>query len=868
MLKKLNFFNFKWNKSPKEPTSGDNLPDLFRFKYSCFKMLLDSNVEFLNVITDLEEKLHGQKVFGMSYVRSRSAKSVFHALRMIKNLDDLSGHRYSPLFDILENINLKIKEILGRKKEISVSELILPYSAINVEMTDWVGGKNANLGEIHSRIGLPVPSGFAITTRAFESFLLNSALFDEISGKKMNIDPDIPETIQTISDDIRQLIISADVPPVIEEAILFAYAKLAGDTSCGKIPDASLRISMRSSAVGEDSELSFAGQYLSVLNVPQEHLILTYKEIVASLYTPRAIAYRLNKGIRDEDIAMSVACLQMVESVASGVMYTRNPLNMLEENIIITAVWGLGPYAVEGVITPDTYTVEKNSQAISYNISCKTVQLISKPDGGLMEIPVADALWNKPCLSADNIAILAGYARKLEEHYRCPQDIEWAIDSSGSVFILQSRPLHAEASGKSYPVLPVLTGYPLLIEKGVTVSGGVGFGPAYHVSSDDDLLHFPDGAVLIARHTSTKFVMVMKKTRAIVTDMGNIAGHMATLAREFAIPTIVSANLASSVIPEGMEVTVDAYSGRVYQGKVTELEAYQITGEFPMKDTPVYRVLREVCDLIVPLYLLDPRSPDFAPPFCRTLHDICRLVHEFSYTNMFKLSDLVSDKRGLAFKLKGFILLDLYVIDLGSGLTEKNLNFNSISPDKIASIPFNALLKGLMNKDFQQNKLRPVEFKGFLSVMREQMLSPPTAERFGDRSYAIISDKYLNFSSRVGYHYSIVDSYCSRTVNMNYITFSFKGGATDDVRRNRRVRTIARILQSLDFAAEVTGDRVSARYQKHEIHLIEDKLDIIGRLLQFTRQMDMLMTSEASVEVLAENFLEGNYNFEKIIPGQ
>lgn len=867
MFKKLKLF--KRDKSQKESSAGDNLPDLFRFKYSCFKMLLDSNAEFLNVMTDLEEKLLGQQVFGMSYVRSRSAKAVFHALRMIKNLDDLSGHCYSPLFDILEKINLKIKEILGRKKEISISELILPYSAINAEMTDWVGGKNANLGEIHSRIGLPIPCGFAITTRAFESFLLNSALFDEISSKKMNIDPDYPETIKTISDGIRQLIISADVPAVIEEAILLAHAKLAGDTSYGKIPDSSLRISMRSSAVGEDSELSFAGQYLSVLNVPQEHIIRTYKEIVASLYTPSAIAYRLNKGIRDEDIAMSVACLQMVESVVSGVMYSRNPLNMLEENIIITAVWGLGPYAVEGVITPDTYIVGKNSQTISSDISRKTVQLISKQDGGLTEIPVADALQDKPCLSAENIAVLAGYARKLEEHYGCPQDIEWAIDSSGSIFILQSRSLRAEDSGKSYPVLPVLTGYPLLIEKGVTVSGGVGFGPAFHVSSDEDLLNFPDGAVLVARHSSPKLVMVMKKTRAIITDMGNIAGHMATLAREFAVPTIVSTNVATSVIPEGMEVTVDAYSGRVYQGKVPELEAYQITGEFPMKDTPVYSVLREVSDRIVPLYLLDPGSPDFAPPFCRTLHDICRLVHEFSYTEMFKLSDLVSDKRGLAFKLKGFIPLDLYVIDLGSGLTENNLNLNSISPDKIASVPFKALLKGLMNKDFQQNRLRPVEFKGFLSVMREQMLSPPSAaERFGDRSYAIISDKYLNFSSRVGYHYSIIDSYCSRTVNMNYITFSFKGGAADDVRRNRRARTIARILQSLDFAAEVTGDRVSARYQKHEIHLIEDKLDIIGRLLQFTRQMDMLMTNEASVEVLAENFLEGNYNLEKIIPGK
>ncbi len=162
---------------------------------------------------------------------------------------------------------------------------------------------------------------------------------------------------------------------------------------------------------------------------------------------------------------------------------------------------------------------------------------------------------------------------------------------------------------------------------------------------------------------------------------------------------------------------------------------------------------------------------------------------------------------------------------------------------------------------FQQPQVRPVSLGGFFSVMREQMMAPPQAgsERFGDKSYAIISDKYLNFSSRVGYHYSILDSYCGPIDNMNYITFSFKGGAADDTRRNRRVRAIGLILKALDFVVDVNGDRVDARFQKYECPLIEEKLDHIGRLLLFTRQMDMLMHSETSVEALAKNFLEGNY---------
>ena len=163
----------------------------------------------------------------------------------------------------------------------------------------------------------------------------------------------------------------------------------------------SLRVSLRSSATGEDSELSFAGQYLSVLNVTPDQLISTYKQVVASLYTPPAIAYRLNKGIRDEDIAMSVACLEMIDSVASGVIYTRHPFNFLDDNIMITAVWGLGPYAVEGRITPDSYTVDKKdlNHILSTVVSHKPVHLTNLPEGGLQELPVEPENQDAPCLS-------------------------------------------------------------------------------------------------------------------------------------------------------------------------------------------------------------------------------------------------------------------------------------------------------------------------------------------------------------------------------------------------------------------------------------------------------------------------------------
>jgi pyruvate, water dikinase len=238
-----------------------------------------------------------------------------------------------------------------------------------------------------------------------------------------------------------------------------------------------------------------------------------------------------------------------------------------------------------------------------------------------------------------------------------------------------------------------------------------------------------------------------------------------------------------------------------------------------------------------------------------------RFVHELSYSEMFRISDVVSESEGFAVKLSAPIPLDLYVIDLGGGISEPQANARKVKHDRIVSVPFRALLHGMMHEDLVVLHPRPIELKGFFSVMGEQMFNPASgAERFGDRSYAIISDKYLNFSSRVGYHYGVLDSYCGKTLSKNYITFSFRGGAADDVRRNRRARAIALILESLGMTVDVTGDRVAARLQKLEAEMLTEKLDIIGRLLQFSRQMDMLMINEASVGAIATAFLEERYH--------
>ena len=627
---------------------------------------------------------------------------------------------------------------------------------------------------------------------------------------------------------------------------------------------------MRSSAIGEDGELSFAGQYLSLLNVSRERLLRSYKFIVASLYTPRGHFLPVEQGyprrrrFHERRLRADGERCRERGSPIPGIRFHPG-----EDNVLITAVWGLGPYAVDGVITPDTYTMARaeDHALLELKTSHKPSQLASNPEGGLVDLAVPPHMQDMACLSEEQAKLLAGYVLKIEGHYGCPQDVEWALDTAGRILILQARPLRVEAAAETPAVTftPDPGFYPLLIEGAAVAYPGVGFGKAYQVHNEQDLSAFPEGAVLVAKHSSPKFVMAMPKAQAIVTDSGSVTGHMASLSREFQVPTLLGARVAVDSIPSGTEITVDAFSGRVYLGRVEELLDRRVQRPVCLAATAIHRTLKRVCSFITPLHLTDPKASSFSPECCRSFHDIMRFVHELSYVQMFQISDLVSGAGGCAIKLSAPLPLDLAVIDLGGGLQGIGQHARSTTVQHVASVPFKALLKGMLHEDLRYHNPRPIELRGFLSVMGEQMLSPGHMgpERFGDRSYAVVSDKYLNFSSRVGYHYGVLDSYCGQTASKNYITFSFKGGAADDVRRSRRARAIALILKNHHFSVEVVADRVDARFQKYETPTIEEKLDMLGRLLLFTRQMDMLMHSDASIEAIARCFMEGDYRLER-----
>nr|MCU0598281.1 PEP-utilizing enzyme [Desulfobacterales bacterium] len=764
------------------------------------------------------------------------------------------------LMQRLTDIQAVINEELELKNVPRGVNFVMPYDRIGRDRVDFVGGKNANLGEIRGKVQLPIPRGFAITTTAFDELVEYNDLVDDIRKQKREVNPNDPESVIRISENIQSILMNATVPPLVEKAILEAYAEQISK-------DGTVKVALRSSAIGEDSELSFAGQYQSFLNVPAKDIIQKYKEVIASLFTPRAISYRLHMGIPFGEVAMSVACLEMIQSRAGGVVYTRHPFDLMKNNIIINATWGLGSYVVDGVVTPDTFELSKSDPPVllASSVSPKSKSLVVNPDGYLMESEICAEKQSAPCLSQDQAVILAQYAMKLEAHFQTPQDIEWALDDNSNLMILQTRPLRIEGERGAFFATERIDSYPILLENGSVACPGVGCGPAHMIHSDDDLLSFPDGGVLVAAHSSPQYVIVMEKAQAIVTNSGSITGHMASVAREFKVPTVLNTINATTVIPPGALITVDAFSGRVYEGKVTELLGMQWERGSFMKDTPVYQTLKKLSQYIVPLHLTNPKSRKFNAKNCLSIHDIMRFTHEKAYTEVFQISDFTTDHGRISVKLDAPLPIDLYVIDLGSGL-ETIAGTSKIKMENVLSAPFKALLGGMLHRDLKAFEPRPVTVKGFLSVMSQQMLAPPNpvVERFGDRSYAIVSDKYMNFSSRVGYHYSILDSYCGLTAMKNYINFQFKGGAADDVRRNRRARLIKNILETSGFLVEVQGDRVNARFAKQEQDVIAEKLDLLGRLLIYTRQMDMLLNCENSVNMLSENFLAGRYDLDSI----
>jgi pyruvate, water dikinase len=454
-----------------------------------------------------------------------------------------------------------------------------------LRMTDVgdVGGKNASLGEMISQLaasGVRVPGGFATTATAYREFLSYQGLAERINAALDHLDVDNVDALLKTGAQIRQWVVETPFPPNLETEIKTAYAALIATSG----PDASFAV--RSSATAEDlPDASFAGQQESFLNIQgYENILHAIKEVFASLYNDRAIAYRVHKGFAHADVALSAGIQRMVRSDtgAAGVMFTIDTESGFSDVVFVTASYGLGETVVQGAVNPDEFYVHKPTLAqgkpavIRRNLGSKLIKMVfaDKKEAGRSTVTVDVAEAERHCFSLTDADVLelARYAMIIEQHYGRPMDIEWGRDGGdGKLYILQARPETVKSQQVAGNTIEKfrLKQYGKVLASGRAIGQKIGVGPVRVVKDPSEMNRVQPGDVLVADMTDPNWEPVMKRAAAIVTNRGGRTCHAAIIARELGIPAIVGCGDATAVLEEGEPVTVscaEGDTGHVYRG--------------------------------------------------------------------------------------------------------------------------------------------------------------------------------------------------------------------------------------------------------------------------------------------------------------
>lgn len=852
MLKLLGLF-----KRESVCTLLDTLQGKHAERYQHFRDLLKNNHGALNIMAEMEEAYYGGRVLTLYDIKAKYQQLSSAIDGIIRAMQGLSRKDFSRLSSIRESMNRSVHEELNCEPKFPSGDLVIPFESIDRESARMVGAKAGNLALAGNSLGLPTPKGFAVTANGFRWFVRENNLEEAIDAELSGLSPESLEGLEEVSARLKELIVQAGVPPDLARSILDAYAELEEKTHVG------VAVAVRSSALGEDTEASFAGQYTTVLNVRRENLLEAYKTVLASKYSPHAITYRIQFGLEERETPMCVACIRMVESRASGVLYTVDPSRAYPNAMRLNAVMGLGEYLVSGKASPDVFLMDRESGTILEKaLSRKEHRMVTRPEGGIVEEPLPEKEGLLPSIDETVARKLWEYGRRLEEYFGCPQDVEWALDQEAPPFILQSRPLHVTPVGASETEDEAFvdeTEHPVILSGGKAASPGVAAGKVFLATEEGSLENLPEDAILVAKTASPAYARVMGKIRGIITDMGSTTSHLASVAREFGVAALMDTKIASTILHAEERITLDAVRMLVYRGEVEHLAAKARPSKRPIVESPLFQKMRRVLDHISPLHLTDPEGDNFKPEGCQSFHDIIRFTHEMAMREMFSYGDIAD--RVSSFRLKAKIPLFLQVIDLGGGLKFGLTTCDTLTPDHVESIPFRAIWKGFSHPGITWSGSVAFDAKNFMTLMASGAMAEVGGGTPGGTSYAMISQDYMNLSARFGYHFATVDALCGEDANQNYVTLQFSGGAGSFQGKSLRISFLGNVLQRLGFDVEMKGDLIDASLARHDRESMEERLDRMGRLLACTRLLDMAITGQHDVAYFTEAFFQGDYNF-------
>ena len=515
-------------------------------------------------------------------------------------------------------------------------DYVIAFDKLRISDVPAVGGKNASLGEMISQLtakGVRVPGGFATTAHAYRQFLAQDGLDKRINAELDNLNVDDVDALTATGEKIRQWIVDTPFPAELQNAIAEHYKTLTTESGDD------MTFAVRSSATAEDlPDASFAGQQESFLNIRGlDNILHAIKEVFASLYNDRAISYRVHKGFVHADVALSAGVQRMVRSNlgSSGVMFTMDTESGFRDVVFITSSYGLGETVVQGAVNPDEFYVHKPLLAKGFpaivrrNLGSKLIKMVfsnsnvaGKSTHTEENSPEESARYS---ISDEEILELAGFAVLIEEHYKCPMDVEWGRDGvDGKLYILQARPETVQSqSGSIVEKFQIQSAGHTAVITGRAVTQKVGSGPVRVVKHASEMNTVQPGDVLVADMTDPNWEPVMKRASALVTNRGGRTCHAAIIARELGIPAIVGSGNATDLLQDGQIVTVscaEGETGYVYAGAVP----FTVTQEEEAKLAPAPVKI-----------MMNVGNPDMAFSFAQIPNDGVGLARlEFVINNM------------------------------------------------------------------------------------------------------------------------------------------------------------------------------------------------------------------------------------------
>jgi len=471
---------------------------------------------------------------------------------------------------------------------------VLWFKELSKKSLAEAGGKGANLGEMYQN-GFPIPNGFVITSGAYYKHLEANNLRDPITKILGSLDVNDNDALMKASDDIKEMVVKGIMPADVQNDIIRSYKEL------NEMVGRQVYVAVRSSATAEDlPTASFAGQQSTYLNVyGGEDVVKAVKECWASLFESRAIFYRVENKFEHMKVGLAAVVQMMVQSEKAGVVFTVDPLYQDPQIMSIETAFGLGEVVVSGQVTPDTYRVDKEKIDILDKIVVKQPWMLIKIEGKNRRAEIKDDAQGRQKLSDLEIKDLAKVCKRIEEHYGYPQDIEYAFEKD-NLYIVQSRPITTlkdksglekgtggetvtpmentiPAAAKEAPKAQGV-GHAKMLIKGLGASPGIGMGTVKIIRTPREIKNINRGDVLVTEMTTPDFVPGMKKAAAIVTDTGGMTSHAAIVSRELGVPCVVGTGNATTVLQDGMDISVDGSHGIIYEGFVSAPEAAAAKG--------------------------------------------------------------------------------------------------------------------------------------------------------------------------------------------------------------------------------------------------------------------------------------------------